>query len=165
MSNILIENIKEYIIISLVLLSSVLIHENSHYNVAKTDGAQIYEYNYFCKFEDGKFVNPYIRVNEFTFSSPIVLIQYYLAGFLVVFIPGMAFAIILYLLKSKYWEYPFMWAISAPLVSLTDFNRLFELLDMVGLSKWVYVGIGVLVTLMLGFMRGTNFDVHGTESL
>ena len=157
--------IKRYIVIAVVLFISIPVHEYGHYAVAERDGAQIYEYNYFVNFEDGRFSNLSITVNELTFSSPLVLIEFYLAGFLIILVPGLLVSSILYFMRSNYWEYPFMWVISAPLVSLSDFNRLFELLDLMHISRWIYVALGVISTLMLGFMRGTNFDVHGTRSI
>ncbi len=145
--------VKRIIPIAAILLLSIPMHEFGHYIVAKTDGAKIHKINYLFGFNGTHFINPSITVNEFTFSSPITLILYCFAGLLITFVPGLIISGILYLRKSAIWKYPYMWAISAPLVALSDIDRVFTLLGLIGLSKWVYVGLGVSTTLMLGFMQ------------
>ena len=45
-----------------------------------------------------------------------------------------------------------MWVVSAPLVSLTDIDRIFELLGLSDIVRWVHVGLGVYTVLALGLM-------------
>ena len=46
-----------------------------------------------------------------------------------------------------------MWVVSAPLVSLTDIDRIFELLGLSDVVRWVHVGLGAYTVLALSFMR------------
>ena len=136
-----------------ILLLSIPVHEYGHYIVAKTDGAYIHNVNYFIKFVDGQFVGPSITVNETSFSSPEVLILCYLWGCLIAFIPGLFLSVILGFAGSNAWKYPFMWVVSAPLVSISDFDRILELFGLTGNAKWVHVGLGVYTMFMLEFMN------------
>ncbi len=165
MSHIYTAKLRKYIFIAGALLLSIPVHEIGHYIVAKTDGAQIHKFNYMFGLNGTRFINPSITVNEFTFSSLDALILFYLGGFFITFTPGLVVATVLYFMRSNYWKYPYMWVVSAPLVSLSDIERILELLFPSYIAKWIYVWVGVITMIMLGFMRGTKFDVHGTKSL
>jgi len=143
----LITKVKKYVLIVGVLLLSVTVHEWGHYIVAKIDGAQVDRINYFCGFNGTHFINPSITVNEFSFSSPAALILYCFGGFLITFVPGLLITVVLYFKGSNIWKYSYLWVLSAPLVSLSDFDRVFELLGLIAMSKWVHVGLGVYTVL------------------
>ncbi|GAH47336.1 unnamed protein product, partial [marine sediment metagenome] len=119
----LIAKLKKHILIVGILLSSIPVHEYGHYIVAEIDGAEIQRLNYFCEFNGTHFFNPSMTVNEFTFSSPEILILYYFGGFLITFIPGVLITIALCLVESSLWKYSYLWILSAPLVSLADIDR------------------------------------------
>jgi len=138
---------------TVTLLLSIPVHEYGHYIVAEVDGAEILEVNYFISYNGTHITYPCITVNEFTFSSPEILILYYLAGMLITLVPALLLSIYLYSEKLNIWRYPYMWVVSAPLVSLTDIDRIFELLGLSDIVKWVHVGLGVYTVLALGFMR------------
>jgi len=150
----LIAKVKRAILAVGILILSIPVHEYGHYIVAEIDGAQVHRINYFFMFNGTHFINPSITVNEFTFSSPEILILCYFGGFLITFVPGLLAATVLYLMESSIWKYPYLWVVCTPLVSLTDFDRVLGLLGLSVYAKWVHVGLGAGTVLMLGFMRG-----------
>lgn len=148
-----IARIKENILIACFLVLSIPVHEFGHYIVAKIDGAHIYEFNGFVSYNGTHFVGPGVTVNEFTFSSFETLILCYLAGFLITFVPGLLVSIFLYTGGSRYWYYSSTWVVSAPLVSVSDFDRILELLDLSYIAKWVHIGLGAYMMFMFGFVH------------
>jgi len=146
------ETAKHIVLAMITLLLSIPVHEYGHYIVAEIDGAEILGVNYFVSYNSTHITYPCITVNEFTFSSPEALILYYLAGMLITFVPALLLSICLYSERLNIWRYPYMWVISAPLVSLTDIDRIFELLGLSNIVRWVHVGLGAYTVLALGFM-------------
>ena len=141
-----------FTLIMVAQLLSIPVHEYGHYIVTELDGAEVLGVNYFITYNGTHVMGPSITVNEFTFSSPEVLILYYLAGALITFVPALFLTICLYSERLDIWRYPYMWVVSAPLVSLTDIDRIFELLGLSGIVRWVHVGLGAYTVLVLGLM-------------
>ncbi len=141
-----------FILIMLTLLLSIPVHEYGHLTMAEQDGARVLKVNFFSLYNGAHFTNPSITVDEFSFSSIDALVLYYLGGMLITLIPGLIISIIFNLKKSNLWKYPYVWVISAPLVSLSDIDRIFELLGLSDMARWMHVGLGVYTVLAIGFM-------------
>jgi len=157
--------IKEFILIACFLVLTIPVHEFGHYIVAKVDGAQIYEFNSFIRYNGTHFIGPSIVVNEFTFSSFETLLLCNLAGFFITFIPGLIISVVLYARGSRFWYYSSTWVVSAPLVSLSDFDRILELLWLSDASKWVHVGLGAYMIFMFRFVRRKKEELINNRRL
>ncbi len=153
MVRILIPRTTRFILIMLTLLLSIPVHEYGHLTMAEQDGARVLKVNFFSLYNGTHFTNPSITVDEFSFSSIDALVLYYFGGMLITLIPGLIISIILYLKKSNLWKYPYVWVISAPLMSLSDIDRIFELLGLSDMARWMHVGLGAYTVLALGLMR------------
>lgn len=144
---------KETILIACFLVLSIPVHEFGHYIVAEMDGVHIYEFNGFISHNGTHFIGPGVIINPLEFSSVETHILCYLGGFLITFVPGLIISIVLYVNGSRLWYYTSTWAVSAPLVSMNDFDQILELLYLSDVGKFVHFGLGVYMVIAILFVR------------
>lgn len=146
-------NKKRFVLVMISVLLSFPVHEFGHYIIAVLDGVEIQKANFIGLFNGTHFINPSITVNEFTFSSPLILILYNLGGLLITIIAGLIVSVILRKRDSTNWVYPYSWVVVAPLASLSDIDHIFYLLGLSNEARWMHVILGALTFFMYSIMR------------
>lgn len=136
------------------------LHESGHWLIAYFDGAEIISFHPFPNWENG-LTNPYVLVNGWSFSSIYSLILYYLAGFLITFIPTFFIFIYLYKKESRWWIFPFTWVILSPMASMIDFFSIGRVTRIQYLS--IILTFGIIVTslfLTIWFIRNAKYPLR-----
>jgi len=96
------------------------LHEFGHLLIATLDGAQIHSVAWFPYIDETGIHSANINVNEFTFSSILILIFFEFAGLLITFTPFPLLFIYLHHRKSAWWTFVFIQVMASFAVASND---------------------------------------------